>query len=46
MDGSHEKEPVRRLSEWGSIYDILVHILWGDCQWTSRFDDWPPPETL
>ena len=30
---------------WDSIHGTLVHILWGDSQWMSRFDDWPQPET-
>ena len=30
---------------WGSIHGTLVHILWGDHQWMSRFDDWPRPTT-
>ncbi len=30
---------------WDSIHDTLVHILWGDSQWMSRFDGWPRPET-
>ena len=30
---------------WGSIHGTLVHILWGDHQWMSRFDDWPRPAT-
>jgi uncharacterized damage-inducible protein DinB len=30
---------------WGSIHGTLVHILWGDSQWMSRFDDWQRPET-
>jgi uncharacterized damage-inducible protein DinB len=30
---------------WGSIHGTLVHILWGDSQWMSRFDDWPRPQT-
>jgi uncharacterized damage-inducible protein DinB len=30
---------------WGSIHGTLVHILWGDSQWMSRFDDWPKPAT-
>jgi uncharacterized damage-inducible protein DinB len=25
---------------WGSIHGTLVHILWGDTQWMSRFADW------
>jgi len=29
---------------WGSIHGTLVHILWGDQQWMSRFDDWPRPD--
>ena len=28
---------------WGSIHGTLCHILWGDCMWMSRFDDWPKP---
>ncbi len=30
---------------WGSIQGTLCHILWGDRQWMSRFDDWPKPAT-
>ncbi len=30
---------------WGSIHGTLVHILWGDSQWMSRFDNWPRPAT-
>src|SRR5581483_963796 len=30
---------------WGSIHGTLVHILWGDHQWMSRFDDWSRPTT-
>ena len=30
---------------WGSIHGTLVHILWGDGQWMSRFDNWPKPAT-
>jgi uncharacterized damage-inducible protein DinB len=30
---------------WGSIHGTLTHILWGDRQWMSRFDDWPKPAT-
>jgi uncharacterized damage-inducible protein DinB len=29
---------------WQSIHGTLVHILWGDTQWMSRFDNWPKPE--
>ena len=28
---------------WGSIHGTLNHLLWGDRQWMSRFDDWPRP---
>ena len=30
---------------WGSIHGTLTHILWGDQQWMSRFDNWPKPST-
>ena len=30
---------------WGSIHGTLTHILWGDRQWMSRFDEWPKPPT-
>jgi len=30
---------------WGSIHGILTHILWGDRQWMSRFDNWEKPAT-
>ena len=29
---------------WHSIHGTLVHLLWGDTQWMSRFDGWPKPE--
>ncbi|MGH7028860.1 MAG: DinB family protein [Stellaceae bacterium] len=41
-------EPERRAERgafWGSIHGTLTHILWGDQQWMSRFDDWPKPAT-
>jgi uncharacterized damage-inducible protein DinB len=28
---------------WGSLHGTLVHILWGDRQWMSRFDGWERP---
>jgi len=28
---------------WGSIHGTLTHLVWGDTQWMSRFDDWPKP---
>jgi uncharacterized damage-inducible protein DinB len=32
---------------WGSIHGTLNHLLWGDTQWMSRFDDWAkPPVTI
>ncbi len=30
---------------WHSIHGTLVHILWGDNQWMSRFDNWERPQT-
>ena len=30
---------------WHSLHGTLVHILWGDSQWMSRFDNWPRPQT-
>jgi uncharacterized damage-inducible protein DinB len=41
-------EADRRASKgafWHSIHGTLVHILWGDYQWMSRFDGWPRPQT-
>jgi uncharacterized damage-inducible protein DinB len=29
---------------WGSIHGTFNHLLWGDRQWMSRFDNWPKPE--
>ena len=29
---------------WQSIHGTLTHILWGDTQWMSRFDNWPKPD--
>jgi uncharacterized damage-inducible protein DinB len=29
---------------WKSIHGTLTHLLWGDMQWMSRFNDWPKPE--
>jgi uncharacterized damage-inducible protein DinB len=28
---------------WSSIHGTLNHLLWGDMQWMSRFDNWPKP---
>jgi uncharacterized damage-inducible protein DinB len=30
---------------WHSIHGTLVHLLWGDFQWMSRFDGWERPTT-
>ena len=30
---------------WHSLHGTLVHILWGDYQWMSRFDAWQRPAT-
>jgi len=30
---------------WTSIHGTLAHLLWGDCMWMSRFDNWPRPAT-
>jgi len=30
---------------WHSVHGTLVHILWGDAQWMSRFDGWQRPAT-
>jgi uncharacterized damage-inducible protein DinB len=30
---------------WASIHGTLNHLLWGDRQWMSRFDNWPRPDT-
>jgi uncharacterized damage-inducible protein DinB len=27
---------------WKSLHGTLCHLLWGDRQWMSRFDGWPP----
>ena len=29
---------------WGSIHGTLVHLLWGDRMWMSRFDGWARPD--
>ena len=29
---------------WNSIHGTLSHLLWGDQQWMSRFDNWPRPD--
>jgi uncharacterized damage-inducible protein DinB len=42
---SDAERRVPRGAFWGSIHGTLSHILWGDQQWMSRFDDWPKPTT-
>jgi len=42
---SDAERRAQRGAFWGSIHGTLVHLLWGDSQWMSRFDDWPRPET-
>ena len=27
---------------WSSLHGTLCHLLWGDRQWMSRMDGWPP----
>jgi uncharacterized damage-inducible protein DinB len=29
---------------WQSIHGTLTHLVWGDIQWMSRFDNWAKPE--
>ena len=29
---------------WGSVHGTLVHLLWGDRMWMSRFDGWTRPD--
>ena len=42
---SEEERRMPRGGFWGSIHGTLTHILWGDQQWMSRFDNWPKPST-
>jgi uncharacterized damage-inducible protein DinB len=42
---SDAERRVPRGAFWGSIHGTLTHILWGDRQWMSRFDNWPKPAT-
>ena len=43
LSDAERREP--RGAFWGSIHGTLTHILWGDQQWMSRFDNWPRPTT-
>jgi uncharacterized damage-inducible protein DinB len=40
---SEDERRLPRGAFWGSIHGTLTHILWGDRQWMSRFDNWPKP---
>ena len=42
---SDEERRRDRGAFWHSIHGTLVHILWGDAQWMSRFDGWERPPT-
>ena len=42
---SDEERRRDRAAFWGSLHNTLVHILWGDGQWMSRFDGWERPQT-
>ena len=42
---SDEERRRDRGAFWGSLHATLVHILWGDSQWMSRFDGWERPTT-
>jgi uncharacterized damage-inducible protein DinB len=42
---SDAERRVDRGAFWHSVHGTLVHILWGDSQWMSRFDNWKRPET-
>jgi uncharacterized damage-inducible protein DinB len=39
-----EQRKTDRGAFWHSLHGTLVHLLWGDCQWMSRFDNWPKPD--
>ncbi len=41
---SDAERKVDRGAFWKSLHGTLNHLLWGDCQWMSRFDGWPKPE--
>jgi uncharacterized damage-inducible protein DinB len=42
---SDEERRRDRGAFWHSLHGTLVHILWGDAQWMSRFDGWQRPQT-
>ncbi|MFL5270324.1 MAG: DinB family protein [Stellaceae bacterium] len=41
LSNAERRQP--RGAFWGSIHGTLNHLLWGDQQWMSRFDNWPKP---
>jgi uncharacterized damage-inducible protein DinB len=41
---SDDERRADRGAFWKSIHGTLVHILWGDSQWMSRFDGWVKPD--
>src|SRR2546421_12646216 len=42
MSDAERRQP--RGAFWSSIHGTLNHLLWGDKQWMSRFDNWPKPD--
>jgi uncharacterized damage-inducible protein DinB len=42
---SEAERRAERATFWHSIHGTLVHLLWGDFQWMSRFDGWERPTT-
>ncbi len=41
---SDQERRADRGAFWHSIHGTLAHLLWGDCQWMSRFDGWEKPD--
>jgi uncharacterized damage-inducible protein DinB len=41
---TNDERKADRGAFWHSIHGTLNHLLWGDMQWMSRFDNWPKPE--
>ena len=42
-------DPARRQDRgafWGSLHGTLVHLVWGDQMWMSRFDGWDKPAAI
>ena len=39
---SDEQRKADRGLFWKSLHGTLCHLMWGDRQWMSRFDGWPP----